>query len=73
MTTKATPTPDQSHPAVNLTSIRAHAVLTVSVTMSTSEMDTLCRILNEKVDNYALSDGEHAVRTEFISAVDNIR
>jgi hypothetical protein len=66
--------PDNSQPAKRPereTSIHAHIVRSIAVTMSMAEMDTLSMSLGKSRDE--LTPGELAVQAEFLSAVEEAR
>jgi hypothetical protein len=82
-TTKQSSFSDDSYPATydddaqptkrpeRETSIHAHIVRSIAVTMSMAEMDTLAMSLGKSRDE--LSPGERAVQQEFLSAVEEAR
>lgn len=59
-------------PGPQQTSITAHTVLSVVVSMSTVEMDTLAGILSH-ADDYSLSPAERIVRDGFLNALERVR
>lgn len=62
---------DEVNPSQRQTTISAHIVTALSVTMSTTEMDVLVRSLGKGYEE--LSPGERMVQAEFVAAVEAVR
>jgi hypothetical protein len=60
----------EQQPRTRSTSISAHLITSVRVTMSSAEMDLLCTIIRRGVD---LSLVELKVRDEFLAQIETIR
>ena len=62
---------DKARPSEKETSITAHIVRTVSVSMSLTEMDALVESLGRRHDE--LTIGQRTIQSEFVAAVEAVR
>lgn len=65
------PNVDEARDEEKSTSITAHIVRTISVSMSVTEMDALVNSLGKPRDS--LTNGEKIVQDEFVRAVERVR
>ena len=72
MPVSKTPLPGEHAPEPRQTSITAHTVLTVVVSMTTLEMDTIAGMLRG-IDQYSVTDAQAMVRDGFIDALESVR